>query len=247
MRLFLIPRKIEIYDCETDFLVCSLFSYKCSSWEVNVRNEDYEIEIFSGNHLPGYASQNVSQIWFWTGTLEYIPHGIGRKFPYLDVFRVGFHDRNLKLKLLKRSNFEDMPLLSYLDVGYNNLETIDEDTFRDLSHLQTLNINNNKLKTLQKNIFQRNLRLKSVNANSNDLEFLHDDLFKNNALLERATFKDNKLQMISTVFTHLNFIWEIDFHGNDCIDKAFDGVGNLTEFQDFIFSECKWVIQARML
>lgn len=205
---------------------------------MNVTNENYEVGSFTGTHLTGYAAQNVSEVWFWYGTLEYIPYGIGQKFKYLEKFWVSYDDRNLGLKLLRRSNFRDMELLWSLDVKFNNVESVDEDTLRDLPNLKYFVINNNKLKQLHKNTFQKNFKLQHVNANSNRLEVLHNDLFKNNALLEEASFKNNKLTMISTDFTHLTFIKKIDFHGNNCIDKALEDVNNVTEFQTLLMYQC---------
>lgn len=216
-------------------------SYKCSVWDVNVRHESSEVDHFTGSHKPEYSAQNVTDIWFWAGTLDYIPDGIGNKFPNLENFRVSFSDRNLKLKLLTRNNFKNMELLSYLDVEYNDVENVDEDSLRDLPHLKFFVIHNNKLKTLHKNTFERNRNLKHVNANSNQLEFLHGDLFKSNPLLEEAYFENNKLMMISIDFQQLKMIKIINFHGNICIDKDLKDVDNVTEFQTLLWYHCNGI------
>lgn len=208
---------------------------------MNVTNENSEVRLFTGTHLTGYDASNVSEVWFWSGTFEYIPDGIGQKFKYLEKFWVGYDDRNLGLKVLRRSNFKDMDLLWYLDVKFNNVESVDEDTLRDLPNLKWFVIRNNKLKTLHKDTFQRNFKLKNVIADSNRIEFLHNDLFKNNALLEEASFKDNKLTTISTDFTQLKFVKKIDFHGNNCIDKALEDVNNVTEFQTLLLYQCNGI------
>lgn len=210
-------------------------SYKCSSWGVNVTDENYEVGLITGTHASGYDTQNVSEVWFWTGTLEYIPYGIGQKFKNLEKFWVGYEDRNLGLKLLRRSNFKDMDKLWYLDVKYSNVETVDEDTLRDLPNLKYFVIHNNKLRNLFKDTFQKNFKLKHVNANSNELEYLHRDLFKNNALLEEAFFGNNKLKTISIEFTELKFIKKIDFHNNNCIDKSLEDVrSDVAELQTML-------------
>lgn len=134
-----------------------------------------------------------------------------------------------------------MKLLWYLDVNYNNVETVDEDTLRDLPNLKYFVINNNKLKMLQKNTFEKNPKLQHVNANSNQLEFLHDHLFKNNELLEEALFKNNKLKIISIDFTRLRSMKAIDFHRNTCIDRGLDDGNNLTDFQTFINNQCNGI------
>lgn len=205
---------------------------------MNVKSENSEVDSFTGTHLPEYTAQNVSEVWFWHGTLEYIPDGIGNKFKNLEKFWVSYEDRNLKLKYLQRSNFKNMQLLWSLDVKYNDIATVDEESLFDLPNLKYFVIQNNKLKKLHKNTFQRNRNLIHVNANSNQLESLHSDLFKNNPLLEEAFFENNKLMTIFTDFSQLKMVKKIDFHGNICIDKALDNVHNVTEFESLLFHQC---------
>ncbi|XP_037039164.1 prostasin-like [Bradysia coprophila] len=222
--------------CNYEIVLESL--YKCSVWGVNVTNTNFEVGSFTGSHVNGYDAQNVTEIWFWTGTLEHIPFGIGRKFNVLEKFWVSYDDRNLGLKRLQRSNFKDMGHLWYIDVKYNDVDTVDEDTLRDLPNLKYFVINNNKLKMLQKHTFEKNTKLKHVNANSNQLQFVHGDLFKNNQLLEEALFKDNNLKTISVDFTRLGSIKTIDFRGNQCIDKELGDVNNSTELQTLLNYQC---------
>lgn len=198
------------------------------------------VSAFLGDHRSGYSAQNVSQIWFWQGTLAYIPDGIGKLFTNLEGFFVSYVDRNLRLKLLQRRNFEDMPRLWYMDVKFNDIEWIDEDAFRELPNLQSLIIKNNKLKKLHKHTFARNPNLKLVDANSNQLEILHKELFNNNHLLESVSFKDNKLVVISADFSNFRHINEIDFRGNVCVDKEFKDDGlKLLDFHAVLNSNCK--------
>lgn len=97
-------------------------------WGSNATIENFEVETFEGTPLPGYTVQNVTQIWFWQGTLSYIPNGIGLLYKNLEKFVVGFVTRNLGLKLIKRSNFKNMKLLTLLHFYFSYIETVDEDT-----------------------------------------------------------------------------------------------------------------------
>lgn len=180
----------------------------------------------------------MQQMWFWTGQLDFIPYGIGRKFKSLENFWVSYSDRNLGLKCLKRQNFKDMDRLWYLDVKYNEVETVDEDTLRDLPNLKYFVINNNKLKTLRKDTFEMNTKLQHVNANSNQLEFLHSELFRHNTRLKEAQFRNNKLKTISIDFTRLKSMETVDFRGNECVDKALADVRHLTELQTILNYRC---------
>ncbi|KAJ6643741.1 Serine protease gd [Pseudolycoriella hygida] len=94
--------------------------YKCSAWSLDVTEEHSQVDLFTGDHLTGYSAQNVSEIWFWTGRLRYIPSGIGRKFPNLEEISIGYQDRNMGLRKLKRENFEDMEKLRL----YKNAENV---------------------------------------------------------------------------------------------------------------------------
>lgn len=170
------------------------------------------------------------------GVLNFIPDGIGRIFPNLEKFVVGYEDRNLGLKLLKRDNFRDMSLLWYLDFSFNNIDTIDEDTFQDLPNLKYFIIANNKLKMLHCNLFEKNTKLVHVNANSNQLEFLQGDLFKKNLLLEEAFFQNNILKVIYIDFSPLKQIKKIELQGNICIDDSLKDVNHLSEFQTGLYN-----------
>ncbi len=205
---------------------------------MNVTNQNSEVNLITGTHRTGYDAHNVSEIWFWTGDLKYIPDGIGRHFKYLEKFWVGYDDRNLGLKRLRRRNFEDMELLFWMDVKFNNVESVDEDTLRDLPNLKYFVIKNNIVKVLHKDTFKYNVKLIHVDAASNQLEFLPDDLFRNNPLMEEALFNNNKLKTISIDFTPLVSIKKINFHGNVCIDKALDHGTILTEFQSLLSFQC---------
>ncbi|XP_037027728.1 uncharacterized protein LOC119068294 [Bradysia coprophila] len=234
-------RESEKIDLLCNYEVVGERLYQCSVKAVNVTNRNFEIDLFTGTHSLGFDTLDVTYIWFWTGTMQFIPYGIGNIFKNLEVFRVGYDDRNLGLKRLQRSNFKDMELLVHLDVRYNAIETMDEDTLHDLPNLKYFVINNNKLKVLHKNTFGRNHKLKQINANSNQLEILPIDLFENNAMLEEVNFKHNNLKKISTSFTHLLSVRKIDFHGNHCIDKVLDDVDNVTEFQTLLKYQCNGV------
>lgn len=158
-------------------------------WESNATIENLEVETFTGTHLPGYADHNITQIWFWHGTLSYIPNGIGLIFKHLEKFLVGYDDRNLGLTFIKRSNFENMNLLTLLEFHSGNIEAFDQDTLWDLPNLDVFVITNNRLKELHENTFERNTKLRYVNVNSNRLEFLPTHLFKHNPLIEELYFK----------------------------------------------------------
>ncbi|XP_037052393.1 chymotrypsin-like elastase family member 2A [Bradysia coprophila] len=211
--------------------------YTCSVWGSNITVQDLEVKTFTGNHLASYTNQNVTQIWFWQGNLEYIPNGIGLIFQHLDKFLVGYDDTNLGLKQIHRSNFENMHL-TLLQLHDSYIETVDTDTLWDLVHLEVFVLVNSRLKVLPATFFEKNVKLRQVNGNGNEIEYLPLDLFKHNPLIEEVSFKDNKLRSISADFSALKMVHSIDLHGNACFDRALKDVHNLSEFQDLIWYYC---------
>lgn len=131
-----------------------------------------------------------------------------------------------------------MELLSIIIVWHNNVEIIDEDALRDLPNLNHFNIEHNKVKRLEASTFDKNYKLTHIIADSNQLEFLPDNLFENNILLEEVSFKNNNLKVISEDFTKFKSIKKIDFRGNNCIDKSWDDVSVLSEFQSIVNHQC---------
>lgn len=213
------------------------FSYTCTVVGANITAQDLDVKTFSGNHLSEHSDLNVTQIWFWEGTVEYIPNGIGHIFPHLDKFLVGYVDRNLGLKQIHRSNFANMRL-TLLQLHDSYIETVDTDTIWDLVHLEEFQLVNSRLKVLPAKFFEKNVKLRHVNGNGNEIQYLPLDLFKHNPLIEEVSFKDNKLRSISTDFSALTKVISVDLHGNACFDRALKDVHNLAEFQDLIYYYC---------
>lgn len=159
-------------------------------------------------------------------------------FQYLEKFLVGYDDRNMGLKLIKRSNFQNMKLLTLLQLHESYIETVNVDTLWDIPNLEVFVLTNGQLKVLPENFFEMNTKLRLVKANANQIEHLPKDLFKYNPLIEEIYFKNNKLRSISTDFTVLRAVKNVDFHGNSCIDKALDDVHNISELQKLIWYYC---------
>lgn len=207
-------------------------------WEANITNPNLDADTFRGTHPEGYSNENVTQIWFWHGKVEYIPDGIGLQFQNLEKFLVGYVDKNLGLKQIKRSNFKDMPSLTLIQLHDNYIETVEVDVLWDLPNLEYFILMNGQLKELPEMFFDKNTKLRSVNGDGNQIEYLPMDLFKNNPLLEEIHFTNNKLRSISTDFSTLIWLKIIDFHGNSCFDRALSDVDNLTDYLVLIGYYC---------
>lgn len=176
----------------------------------------------------------------------YIPDGIGKHFKNLNGLTVGAFTG---LKLLRRSNFENMENLENLHVHQNDIDTVDEDLLWDLINLKQFLIYENKIKVLSERTFEKNIKLKVVDIQSNHIQFLHRNLFKNNLLLEVVRFRNNQLKVIEIDFTQFQNIQQIVLDRNVCINAIYynmrdefatssDFYRNLTNFQNLIRDKC---------
>lgn len=203
-----------------------------------MKSENLNVNSFTGHHSNGYSSQNVSEVWFWTGALDYIPEGIGKLFPNLLKFWVGYTDRNLGLKLLRRRNFKNMMHLIYLDVKHNNVAKMEENTLWDLPKLESIVLTHNKLKTISQQQFSRNTVLKFVEMSSNYIESLSQDLFKRNPRLKRVSFANNRLKSIYPDFTGLKSLKHLNLLDNICINSNVQEGKTVEDLQEIIRENC---------
>jgi len=209
---------------EEVFLNCEYFQgfekgYTCKVLNMDIRQENLDLSTFSGSHQSGKSDVDVQRILFKNGTMFYLPNGIGCIFKNLKDFTV---DKNLKIKRLKRSNFQNLENLISLLFNGNDVVIINEDTLWDLPNLKEFELYYNKLKVLHERTFEQNSKLTDVHMKYNQLEFLPRNLFKNNLLLERVTFVANFLLRIDTEFSHLKNVQALFFYDNICIDAIYD-------------------------
>lgn len=229
------------FDCTTENQSAQDFihsSYTCAILDASAYVENLEIEAFNGHHLSGNTDRSVIQIWFWQGTVAYIPDGIGLMFKHLEKFLIGFHNQNLGLKMIKRSNFKNMKSLTLIQLHESYVETLDEDTLWDIPNLEVFMLIDSHLKVLPEKLFEKNSRLRQVNVTSNEIEYLPKDLFKHNPRIAEVYFGNNKLRSIYIDFNELKAMRIIDLLKNSCIDKTINDFPNLSELQKFVRNQC---------
>jgi len=193
-----------------------------------------------GSHLPGKTAEDVEVIRFHNGKMRHIPDKIGHFFKNLKYFLVR---SKLNLKILRRSNFENLLNLVDLEIGSNNIDTLNKDTLWDLPNLERFSFYDNELKMLHESTFENNLKLREVYLRSNNLEFLPRYLFKNNLFLQSVNFDNNLLSIVETSFSNIK---SISLLHNVCINALYDGkhcfeshnLKNITEFQNFLSLKC---------
>lgn len=216
---------------------------------MDIRSEDIIVKFFTGSHDVGKSDEDVKEIWFRSGTMYYLPHGLGKIFKNLELLIVdddfeSVEVNRLNTRQITRANFHNMNNLKFLYIDRNEIETLPFDTLWDLHALVEFSLTKNKLRVLDESSFERNKRLKRVDLSNNRLEFLPRKIFEANLLLKSIDFKGNLLKLIATDFSPLSNITFIDLSRNICIDKCYS-IGSdisclqqLPELQRLIMSDC---------
>lgn len=223
---------------EKDANIKSQFSrYQCNLIDLDSRNDNIEAS-FTASHLNGKTDGHVTDIAFISGTMFFLPHGIGKTFTNLRALRVhNFH--YLSTKQITRAKLKNLPNLRQLELQSSEIELLQFDTLWDLPLLHTFEFIYSKLKVLDERTFEKNDNLKILTLKSNRLEFLPRNIFKNNNLLEEVNLRDNALNIIQTDFSTLTNARNINLEGNTCFSAMYSipgypGSRIITDFGDFL-------------
>ncbi|CAG9807899.1 unnamed protein product [Chironomus riparius] len=141
--------------------------------------------------------------------IEALPQKIGHHFKQLKELIVNL----IGLKIVRRSDFNDMSSLSTLNLAENKLTEILSDTFEDLKNLTILFINGNQIKKIDPVLLIKLKMLRALNAQNNKLEIL-DDIFTGNHELEFINLKNNSLSKININFKSLDKLKQVDLRNN---------------------------------
>ncbi|KAJ6636229.1 Chymotrypsin-C [Pseudolycoriella hygida] len=245
-----IKRKHNL-NCSYMFLY---YSYTCVVHDLNLLNKHFAVDTIIGTHISGENSDKVEIIQFHNGTMFSLINGLGKLFPNLKSLYIGYSDSSsLNMKVISRSNFENMKNLFEIVIHKSDIETLPEDTFCELPKLERFQLDG-KLKKLPENIFQMNPRLKEVYLASNALQKLPRHLFKNNTLLDWVNFSNNLIKIIEIDFSQFANVRYVFLDGNVCINKNFikteilnenlyqetNAVGKVMELQRLIYNNCSF-------
>lgn len=190
------------------FVDTFFFRYGCWVQDLDVQYQG--VASFSGTHEPVKTDQDVTAVVFHSGTVFYLPNGIGKHFTNLKYLYVKF----LRVKLLRRSNFENMEKLVDLQIYVNGTELFDQELLWDLPNLEKFKIFVT-VKSLQSRIFAKNTILREVEMSACKLESIHRNLFRNNLLLEKIDFSINSIKTIDEkIFEKNTQLMAVDLSSN---------------------------------
>lgn len=218
--------------------------------QLNIRTENTAVTSFTHNRVwPRISQQNVVAIRFQSGTMFFLPNGIGKSFTNLKTLEV---ESRLGTKLIKRTNLRNLENLLKLTIDENDIELLDEDVLWDLPALQIFQLIYNKLKVVHEKTFDHNLQLRVIDLHANQLEVIPRYLFRNNFSLEKIDLSGNSLKVIEADFTSLNNVWIINLKNNDCISdfwvhRMFSSRAinrrNWVIFHNNMMTKCSYAIQ----
>lgn len=182
------------------------------------QTENSEVANFTVKHVFRKTDQDVDTIKFRSGTMFFLPNGIGNFFKNLKTLQV---ECGLSNKIIGRSNLQNLQNLEELNFNNNEIEILDEKALWDLPALEIFQLKNNKVKELHEGTFDSNRNLRIVLLQSNQLETIPRNLFSNNNLLEKVDLSQNYLKIIEIDFTLFNNVRYIDLRHNVCINAFY--------------------------
>lgn len=181
-------------------------------------NTNYAIRYF---HITGQKTR-------------YFPNNVGKLFPHL----VYLLNENSGLEYIERRNFENMEYVTDMSLAHNKLESIPEDAFDNMVNLRVIHLHFNSLKSLGTNFLSKNLNLQHFYGYKNQIETLQDGLFSKNRGLVGIHVDHNRLRSVKLSFDLERKYERLNFHNNDCIDKAFPDDLKMDELIDSLGLHC---------
>lgn len=112
-----------------------------------------------------------------------------------------FDASNCSLTVVRDFYFKKMTTVFTLNLGVNQIKTIEAKAFDDLISLKELFLQDNMIETLEENLFEKMVTLLEIHLSNNKIKFLSPTTF---VRLGRGILK------------------LLDLRWNVCIDKAYD-------------------------
>lgn len=208
---------------------------KCTFENLTVYNENETLQevIVSGQSKS--ISDAVCLNSFHLNNLTYLPLGIGKMFPDIQIFSAAF----CSVQFIKRENFLNMEKLKHVQLGGNKIEEIREETFWDLKNLKVLSLCSNHIKVLPDKLLSKLVNIYHFRADHNLFQVISENFFAEKSQLEIISLRFGKLKTIKFDFTTLKKIQDISLLMNPCTNATFNSNDtNIVDFQDSIKKTC---------
>jgi Leucine-rich repeat (LRR) protein len=134
----------------------------------------FEAEKHTFTGTPSQKSETTT-VWIQNSAkVDFIPLDILTEFPNLNGLCVDYWSlRTLKEGLLK----QELKVIEYLWLAYNQIEVIEPKAFEHLTKLKWINLRNNKLRALPDRIFQNNPDLIYIDFDRNQISSIVPNFF----------------------------------------------------------------------
>lgn len=216
---FLLLNSLSAIELDCNFVSYSIDGYNCKVENLKVKDNEKEITIVKGQHLPGKNNRNVDTLYIPSADcVTSLPVGVSKHFVNLKKLEVTYGS----LKNIAKSDFSGLISLQTIFITKTLLSSIPENTFDNLLRLETLILSDNKIRELKLKTFEKLSSLKKLSLSANSLEILRSKVFEQNLKLEEIDLSNNKLRVIdATTFSHLKYLKKVSLEGNFCTTKSF--------------------------
>lgn len=237
--------------------------YSCKIKNAYLLNGVDKFTVTGTHQSKGRKDQGVKFVEFVSSNISHIPEQLFRKFPnleYLNVNEVGLKyinpianasdlkvilAKNNLLKKLVANVFSVSTDMETLNFRKNLIEEIDMNAFQNLGNLRELYLSDNKLSRVHMNTFAPLISLEIIALSGNQLQSIDLELFHANLQLHEILLYDNKITAVHPqTFNSLNRMFNLELHGNLCVDKE----GNIRiddgDFKELIKNNLKVCFEA---
>lgn len=119
--------------------------------------------------------------------------GLSLNCPQLEILDLGIN----QIATIEDFSFQKFNRLNYLRLAYNQLTQLRENTFYGVPELTHLSLSNNRIKDIHLESFATLKNLQEIYLESNQIETIDENLFVNNNRLRCVGLQDNPLRRFS--------------------------------------------------
>lgn len=106
------------------------------------------------------------------------------------------------------TGLSDMQMLKSLDLGENQIKSLENASFTEMSNIVGLRLTENFLETIKRGIFDKMTSLQILNLSRNKISHIEVGSFDHNQNLQAIRLDGNQLKNITMLFTKLpNLVW----------------------------------------
>jgi Leucine-rich repeat (LRR) protein len=160
----------------------------CKLSEVDF-SQSFQSQLHSFTGSTSEKSETTAFDFRFSPQIDFIPKEILEEFPNLN----GFLFIYCNLPVFKNDLFPaEFVVLEYLNLGDNQIVSIEPLAFQNLKNLKWLSLYENKIESLPFNLFQNNPKLFYLDFRGNQINSISPNLLKNLNQLKLVDFDDNE-------------------------------------------------------